>query len=152
MTDVVDVKTRSRMMSGIRAKDTAPEYAVRSMLHRAGFRFRLHYAALAGKPDIVLPKYKAIILVNGCFWHGHDCHLFKWPSSRSEFWHKKINSTRERDMKNLEIYRGAGWRVMVVWECALKGKKRLDASNINEYLCAWLVGSESFNELFGRQP
>lgn len=119
------------------------------MLHKAGFRYRLHYSVLPGRPDIVLPKYKAIILVNGCFWHGHTCHLFKWPSSRPEFWHKKIGSTRMRDIKNLEIYRKAGWRVMVVWECALKGKGKLDLSNIDGFLQSWLVGDLPFGELLG---
>lgn len=152
MTDVVDPQTRSRMMSGIRAKDTIPEHAIRSMLHRAGFRFRLHYSALPGKPDMVFPKYRAIILVNGCFWHGHACHLFKWPSSRPEFWRKKINATRERDLKNIEAYKELDWRVMVVWECALRGKNRLEISNINSRIQDWLLGHETFSELSSQEP
>lgn len=151
MTDVVDPQTRSRMMSGIRAKDTAPEHAIRSMLHSAGFRFRLHYSALPGKPDIVLPKYRAIILVNGCFWHGHACHLFKWPSSRPEFWRNKISATQERDRKNIEAYKESDWRVMVVWECALRGKNRLEISNINSRIQDWLLGHDTFSELIGQE-
>ena len=90
MADVVDRKTRSRMMSGIRGKNTRPELLIRKGLHARGFRFRLHDKRLPGKPDLVLPKYSAVIFVHGCFWHGHDCHLFKWPQSRREFWRKKI--------------------------------------------------------------
>ncbi|WP_231884015.1 very short patch repair endonuclease, partial [Alcanivorax sp. HI0044] len=82
MVDVVDKATRSRMMAGIKGKDTKPEILIRSELHRRGFRFRKNVKDLPGKPDIVLPKYKAVIMVNGCFWHGHECHLFKWPSTR----------------------------------------------------------------------
>jgi DNA mismatch endonuclease (patch repair protein) len=122
MTDVVDTATRSRMMSGIRSKNTKPELLVRSGLHNLGYRYRLHYNQLPGKPDILLPKHKAIILVNGCFWHGHECHLFKWPKTRETFWQEKIQSTRQRDRTNMKIYRELGWRVLVVWECALKGK------------------------------
>ncbi len=90
MPDVVSRAKRGEMMSGIRGKNTKPELVIRSALHRAGYRFRLHTRSLPGKPDLVLPKYRAAIFVNGCFWHGHDCHLFKWPGTRKDFWRAKI--------------------------------------------------------------
>lgn len=89
MIDVVDTKTRSRMMSGIGGKNTRPELLIRGQLHRRGFRFRLHDTKLAGNPDIVLKKYQAVIFIHGCFWHRHECYLFKWPKSRPEFWKKR---------------------------------------------------------------
>jgi len=125
MTDIVNQKVRSRMMSGIQGKDTRPEMIIRSGLHRRGYRFLLHYQKLPGKPDLVLPKHDALILVNGCFWHGHGCQLFKWPKSNRAFWYKKIHNTILRDDANAQVYKQHGWRVMTVWECALKGKDAL---------------------------
>ena len=103
-------------MSGIRGKDTKPEITIRKALFRQGFRYRLYDKKLPGKPDLVLPKYGAVIFVHGCFWHQHDCHLFKMPSTRQEFWYTK---------KVLERLHGEGWRTLIVWECALKGKNKL---------------------------
>ena len=99
MVDVVDTATRSRMMAGIKGKNTQPERLVRSLLHRKGFRFRLNVRELPGKPDIVLPSYHAVIFVNGCFWHGHDCVRFKWPKTRTDFWQHKIEGNRSNDQK-----------------------------------------------------
>lgn len=124
MADVVDKATRSRMMAGIRGKDTKPEMLIRSELHRRGFRFRKNVKALPGKPDIVLSKYNAVIMINGCFWHGHECHLFKWPATRSEFWRKKIQGNIERDGRNIRDLEAAEWRVLIVWECEIKGMGR----------------------------
>lgn len=149
MIDVVDAKTRSRMMSGIRGKNTRPEMLIRSMLHRAGFRYRLHHAGLPGKPDLVFPKYKALILINGCFWHGHNCHLFKWPSSRPEFWREKIEGNKARDVNNLRKCREAGWRVMIIWECAMKGKDRVPAEEMSICIQDWLLGEDMFIEIAG---
>lgn len=132
MTDIVDPKTRSRMMSGIKSKDTKPELIIRQGLHKKGFRFRLHDRSLPGKPDIVLRKYKAVILVNGCFWHGHNCSLFKWPSTRTEFWKNKIGSTRKRDREIVAKLIDLEWRVLIIWECALKGKNQ---QTIDEVIC-----------------
>jgi DNA mismatch endonuclease (patch repair protein) len=138
MPDVVDKQTRSRMMSGIQGKNTRPEIAVRQLLHRAGFRYRLHDKRLPGKPDIVLPKYRAVVLVNGCFWHGHGCHLFKWPSTRKEWWEAKIYRTIEKDKESLEALEALGWRIAMVWECALKGRTRLSPDTVSDSLVAWL--------------
>lgn len=127
------------MMSGIKSKDTKPEMIIRSKLHRLGFRYRLHDMHLPGKPDLVFPKYKALILVNGCFWHGHSCHLFRLPKSNKEFWKNKIEGNRERDVRNLNAYRELGWRVSIVWECALKGKEKLDADSVVVRIADWIL-------------
>ncbi len=139
MSDIVSRKTRSLMMAGIRGKNTNPELLVRRLLHGAGFRYRLHYSELPGKPDLVLPKYRAVILVNGCFWHGHDCHLFKWPTTRPEFWRSKINATKLRDRSNLTVYKSSNWRSLVVWECAIKGPSRLSNEELVNRMSSWLM-------------
>ena len=136
--DVVDKATRSRMMSGIRGQNTKPELLIRRGLHRLGFRYRLHYSRLPGKPDIVLPKYRAIILINGCFWHRHKCHLFKWPSTRREFWKQKIESNVVRDRRNRKRYDEEGWKVLVIWECALKGRDRLPINEVIHTAANWV--------------
>ena len=120
MADVVSPEVRSRMMSGIRGKDTKPEMIVRHGLHAMGFRYRLHDKKLPGKPDLVLPKYRVVIFVHGCFWHMHDCKYFKWPKTRAEFWREKIQRNVERDTVALRDLASEGWRIAVVWECALK--------------------------------
>src|SRR4051812_26276050 len=99
MTDVVDRKTRSRMMSGIKGRDTQPELLVRSFLHRAGFRFRLHAKGIVGRPDLVLPKYRAVVFVHGCFWHRHNCKFATNPKTNSAFWRKKFAENVARDRK-----------------------------------------------------
>ena len=104
MTDVVDRETRSRMMAGIRGKDTKPELTIRKAIHARGFRYRIHDRRLPGKPDMVFPRYRAVILVNGCFWHGHNCHLFKWPSTRVDFWKTKIERNREKDGETMQAF------------------------------------------------
>jgi DNA mismatch endonuclease (patch repair protein) len=142
MTDIVSPEKRSRMMAGIRGKNTKPELLIRSGLHKAGFRFRIHGNILPGKPDIVLPKFKAVIFVHGCFWHGHVCHLFKWPSSRKEFWKQKITGNQLVDARNFERLRKEGWRVGVIWECALKGKKKLDLTYVVDVCKKWLLSNQ----------
>lgn len=119
MADVVDRATRSRMMAGIRGRDTNPEMLVRRFLHARGFRFRLHDRRLPGRPDLVLPKWGTVVFVHGCFWHHHRCDRFVWPKSRPEFWRAKIEGNVERDRRNERKLRRDGWRVIVVWECGL---------------------------------
>ena len=136
-------------MAGIRGKDTRPELQIRKALHRAGFRFRLHVKDLPGKPDIVLPRYHVAIFVHGCFWHGHDCHLFKWPKSRVNFWRTKLVRNRGNDEKNLTALRRAGWRVLVIWECALKGKERLKEESLAKRILGWLAGRSRFSDVRG---
>ena len=121
MTDVVDKKTRSRMMSGIKGKNTKPELLLRSLLHRSGYRFTLHRKDLPGRPDLVLPKHNSAIFVHGCFWHRHDnCHYTSNPASNAEKWEEKFNSNMVRDANNYEHLQAAGWRVLIVWECGLR--------------------------------
>lgn len=149
MADVVNAETRSRMMSGIRGKNTKPEILIRSLLHRRGFRFRLHDRKLPGKPDIVLPRYRAVILIHGCFWHGHDCHLFKWPSSNESFWKEKISRNKEVDARSRQELTLAGWRILTVWECALKGKHRRPLEEIADEIRTWLGSSSPDVEING---
>jgi len=139
MPDIVSSQTRSRMMAGIRGKDTKPELAIRKALHARGFRYVLHDRKLPGKPDISFPMYGSVILVNGCFWHGHDCHLFKWPSTRHDFWHEKITRNRQKDEENLQALKENGCRVLVIWECALKGRTRLDPDKVVDETEEWLL-------------
>lgn len=109
-------------MSGIRNRNTKPEIAVRKALHGAGFRFRLHRKDLPGKPDIVLPRYRAVVFVHGCFWHGHGCRYFKLPQTRRDFWLDKIMSNARRDRINEDALKAAGWTVFTVWECDIRDK------------------------------
>ncbi|WP_370234448.1 very short patch repair endonuclease [Brevundimonas sp.] len=138
MADVVDPATRSRMMAGIRGKNTKPELLIRKALHARGFRYRIHCKDLPGNPDLCFPKYRAVIFVHGCFWHGHGCHLFKWPNTRPEFWREKIGRNREVDARAVAELEAAGWRVATVWECALKGTGRLPLDEVIKKLRAWL--------------
>jgi DNA mismatch endonuclease, patch repair protein len=121
MADVHDKETRSYNMSRIKGKDTKPEMVVRKYLHAHGFRYRLHVKNLPGKPDIVLPKYKTVIFVHGCFWHGHEnCKYFVVPKTKTEWWLKKINGNIENDGKVVEALTNAGWKIITIWECELK--------------------------------
>ena len=149
MADVVPPDVRSRMMAGIRGKNTKPEMILRSGLHKAGFRFRLHDRMLPGKPDIVLPGYRAVIFVHGCFWHGHGCHLFKWPKTREEFWRAKIERNRQVDAAALEALLQFGWRHGIVWECALKGRSRYLDSEVIEKCSQWIVSQAHSLEMRG---
>lgn len=148
LTDIVDPATRSRMMSGIRSCNTKPEMLVRSMLHRQGFRFRLHIKHLPGKPDIVLARYRAAIFVHGCFWHGHDCPLFRMPRTHEDFWRIKINRNRENDHESRDVLLTAGFRVGIVWECSLRGPTK-DLSRVSQTLCQWLRSDERIVEIRG---
>jgi len=147
--DVVDPATRSRMMAGIRSKDTKPELVVRRGLHALGFRFRLHERSLPGKPDLVLPRWRAVIQIHGCFWHGHHCHLFKWPSTRQDFWRIKIGRNQARDREVDAALDQAGWRVLTIWECALKGPGRLGTEAVVEGAAAWLRSEARIGEIRG---
>ncbi|MCZ4290794.1 very short patch repair endonuclease [Hoeflea alexandrii] len=139
MTDIVDKQTRSRMMSGIRGQNTKPEMQLRRALHIRGFRYRLHEKKLPGKPDLVFPKFGAIIFVHGCFWHRHEgCRFSTIPSTRKEFWQNKFRGNVARDHRNIEELVNAGWRVAVVWECDLRFQ--LDA--VSRSIETWLKSSE----------
>ena len=129
MADIVDTQTRSRMMSGIRGKDTRPELALRRALHARGFRYRLHARGVTGRPDLVLPKYRAIIFVHGCFWHRHEnCRFAKTPATRREFWADKFAANIARDQFFQESLLAEGWRVATIWECALRKPHMVDGT------------------------
>jgi DNA mismatch endonuclease, patch repair protein len=136
-------------MSDVRSKNTRPELTVRQGLHRRGFRFRLHCPGLPGKPDLVFPKYRAVILVNGCFWHGHQCSLFKWPATRQEYWKSKIEANRLRDTKIMKELGQKGWRTLVIWECAMKGKGKIPAVSIIDTCAVWLTGNNREGNIRG---
>jgi DNA mismatch endonuclease (patch repair protein) len=138
MTDVLTPAQRRLNMSRIRGKDTKPELVLRHGLHRRGFRFRLHCRDLPGRPDLVFPRFRSVILVHGCFWHGHDCSMFKLPATRTEFWKGKIAGNRERDVHVLEALSKTGWRTLVVWECMLRGPARQPVDDVLDRIAAWL--------------
>lgn len=137
-------------MAGIRGKDTRPEMILRRGLHAKGFRYRLHSAALPGKPDLVFPSRKAVILIHGCFWHGHDCPLFRWPGSRTDFWRHKIEANRARDRLHLKALRARGWRVLTIWECALKGRDRHTPEDVINAAAAWLRNDTGVADIRGK--
>src|ERR1700710_2293127 len=131
MADVHSKEIRSYNMSRIRSKDTKPEMLVRRFLHKNGFRYRLHVKGLPGKPDIVLPKYKTVIFIHGCFWHGHEgCKYYVVPKTRTEWWLNKINSNTANDIKAEQSLKIKGWRVLTLWECDLK-KNNIEATLLN---------------------
>ena len=136
MVDVVDAATRSRMMAGIRGSNTKPEITLRRALHAQGLRFRLHGGHLPGRPDIVLPKWRAVILVHGCFWHRHTgCRYATTPATRPEFWNEKFGKNIERDARNVRDLAEAGWRVAIVWECEIRSR---GGTEIARVLGDWL--------------
>lgn len=152
MADIVDKATRSRMMSGIRGRDTRIELTVRRALHARGFRYRLGGAGLPGKPDLVLPKYKTVVFVHGCFWHGHDCSLFRLPKTRPEFWRNKIESNQRRDERVLGLLIEMGWRTCVVWECSLRGAGESDRAGFFEELSNWIRTDADELQWHGEAP
>lgn len=142
MADVVDAATRSRMMSGIRGRDTAIEIAIRKSLHARGFRYRIGVRSLPGRPDIVLPRWKVVILVHGCFWHSHDCGLSRVPATRSEFWRQKLTGNAERDRRNHAALARAGWRIATVWECCLRGSGADALDKVTGKLTKWIKSGD----------
>jgi DNA mismatch endonuclease, patch repair protein len=127
MVDVHNAETRSRNMRAIGSKDTSPEVAVRSYLHRAGLRYSLHCKNLPGTPDLVLPKWSAVVFVHGCYWHRHTrCRFTTMPKTNVEFWEKKFDDNRKRDKRDRAALRKLGWRVFAVWACQAKSSKHLD--------------------------
>lgn len=149
LTDIVDAETRRRMMAGIGSRHTRPELAVRRALHARGFRYRLHGRDLPGKPDMVLRKYGAVLLVHGCFWHGHDCRLFRLPATRTAFWKAKIGRNRTRDGEVVVSLESAGWRCLTIWECAMRGTGRFDFDSLIDRIAAWLESDEQSSEISG---
>ena len=152
MTDVHSVEARSRNMAAIRGKNTKPEILIRHALFNRGYRYRLHHSELPGKPDIVLPKYRAAIQVQGCFWHRHDCRYFKWPETRADFWREKIEGNVARDQTALYQLKIEDWRVLVVWECAVRSVTQEGLDDLADDIERWLCGDSEYLELPSALP
>lgn len=149
MADNVDGPTRSRMMAAVRSEDTGLEVTIRKALHGRGFRYRTNVRNLPGRPDIVLPKHRAAIFVHGCFWHGHDCELFRLPATRREFWRKKLERNRERDAEARQALSEIGWRCLTVWECTVRGSGKRDLSVVVDEVARWITTGGTPYELRG---
>lgn len=141
MTDVLTPAQRRLNMSRIHSKDTKPEMLLRRGLHAQGFRFRLHRRDLPGCPDLVFPRFRSVVFVHGCFWHGHDCRMFKLPTTRTTYWAGKIHGNQARDVHVIGELEAAGWRTLVVWECALKGPERQALSEVLAQVSSWLLSA-----------
>jgi DNA mismatch endonuclease (patch repair protein) len=150
LADIVDKATRSRFMSGIRSRNTKPETRVRSALHREGIRYRLNDRRLVGAPDLVFPKYRAVLFVHGCFWHRHPgCPKATTPSSNTQFWRNKFDRNEGRDKEVRRELLALGWRVGVVWEC---GTKPVEMPDLVRAVGQWLAGSENEFEFPQSEP
>lgn len=136
--DIYSTEQRRRLMRRVKNKDTKPEMSIRRALHSLGFRYRLHVSTMPGRPDIVLPRYRAVIQVHGCFWHGHDCERFTLPRTREAFWQRKIEGNRDRDERNTAALNKHGWRQLTIWECALRGRGRLGLQKTVARTAWWL--------------
>ncbi|MBB1201417.1 very short patch repair endonuclease [Enterobacteriaceae bacterium 89] len=142
MADVHNPATRSKNMRAIGTRDTAIEKRLAALLSASGFAFTVQDATLPGRPDFVLQDYRCILFTHGCFWHRHQCELFKVPATRTEFWLEKIGKNVERDKRDIARLCEQGWRVMVVWECALRGKRKLSDAALTERLEEWICGGD----------
>lgn len=147
--DPLTPEQRKLCMSRIRATDTRPEMILRRGLHALGLRYRLHDRRMPGTPDLVFPVHRAVIFVHGCFWHGHDCPLFRLPATRTEFWEAKIDRNRDRDRNALAAIAEHGWRPLTVWECALRGRARLSRDLLFARVHHWVVDGLDAAEIAG---
>jgi len=148
--DTVDQTTRSKIMASVGQKNTGPEMALRSTLHRRGLRYRLHDRNLPGSPDLVFPRFKAVIFVHGCYWHAHDCYRGTKPKSRQRFWDEKFQANQHRDARNVERLVARGWRVLTVWECAIKGKTAKPSDMLAQKIDVWLKGKRTIGTIDGK--
>jgi DNA mismatch endonuclease, patch repair protein len=147
--DTVDRQTRSKIMASVGQKDTGAELLLRRALHKTGLRYRLHDRSLPGSPDLVLPRFHAVVFVHGCYWHSHGCYRSTVPKSRNEFWIEKFDANRSRDERNVCLLLENGWRVLIVWECALKGKTARPSYAVVKAVKAWLASSDRKEEIAG---
>jgi DNA mismatch endonuclease (patch repair protein) len=145
--DVLTPEQRHRCMANVKSRNTKPEIVLRKALFSRGLRYRLHVKRLPGTPDLVFPKYRAVLFVHGCFWHGHGCRLFVVPATNREFWVQKIDGNRSRDEQAIRALRGMGWRVMTVWECAVRGLDRLPLDLLASKIDRWLHAKKPTDEL-----
>lgn len=147
MVDHLTPAERSRNMARIRSKNTEPEMCIRKGLHALGYRYILHSAKIPGKPDIVLPKYRAVIFIHGCYWHGHDCGQAKLPKSNGSYWLPKIARNQERDARNLAAVEAAGWRHLVIWECAFRRKGEIGLEETVREAAEWVTNGDNSAEI-----
>ncbi len=148
--DIVSPEVRSRMMAGIRSRNTRPEVLFRKGLHQRGYRYRLHPAGVPGKPDFVLPRYRVAAFVHGCFWHQHDCALFNMPKTRREFWQAKLGQNRDKDAEVAERIAEEEWRQLTIWECALRGRQQIGLDAALDLAEQWLSTCSDHIEIRGR--
>ena len=137
-------------MSRVKSKDTSPELLVRKSLHRLGFRYKIHDSKLPGKPDLVFPKYHAVIFIHGCFWHGHDCGRTGIPKDNREFWEEKIERNKRNDHKHINSLMEIQWRTLIVWECAIQGKRRIMIDDLTGLIRDWLLSTDIYSVIEGR--
>ena len=147
--DPLTPEQRRLNMSRVRGKNTEPEMLIRRALHAAGLRYRLHSKKLPGKPDLVFPSRRAVIFVHGCFWHGHNCGLFRLPATRHAFWSEKIAKNKERDAAAVSALRASGWRVLTIWECALRGPHRTEIVEVAAEARMFVLGATTLHEVKG---
>jgi len=145
--DTVDKETRSKIMSSVGQRNTGPEVILRSVLHKRGLRYRLHDRSLPGSPDLIFPRYSAVIFVHGCYWHSHGCYRSTVPKTRRNFWTEKFLANKERDQRNVRYLLETGWRVLTVWECSLTGKTALPIENAADCIVDWLNGRQQLAEI-----
>lgn len=148
--DIVDKETRSRMMAAVKGRNTRYEIAIRKRLFSKGFRYRINSGNLPGRPDIVLPKYRTIIFINGCFWHYHECHLSRLPKSRVEWWREKLEANRQRDTRNIDLLMSESWRVLIIWECSFRHsglRKESEFDRICEIASDFILSDIEFLEI-----
>lgn len=146
MTDLFSKKKRSEIMSKVRGKDTSPELLIRKHLFSLGFRYRLHVSSLPGKPDLVFPKYRCVVFIHGCFWHGHSCKK-TFPQENKKYWKQKINGNIKRDAKNIENLKEIGWRTIVIWECSISGKRKISLILLGKQISKLLKSSIKYKEI-----
>lgn len=147
MVDVHSKAVRSKNMRAIATRDTAIEKRLAGLLTECGFSFRVQEATLAGRPDFVIDEHHCVIFAHGCFWHHHHCYLFKVPATRTEFWLEKIGKNVERDKRDLQRLLSEGWRVLLVWECGLRGREKLSDSALAERLEEWICGGGNYAQI-----
>lgn len=152
MASKISNDSHRKAMSLVKVKGTGIEMWLRLRLYARGFRYRVNVKDLPGKPDIVLSKYKCVIFVNGCFWHLHDCHFFQWPKRNKDWWRVKISTNRKRDLEVQDKLRELGWRVMVVWKCAIQGTTKLDEEHLLELVFSWIRDGGPLLEITGKEP
>lgn len=148
--DTVDSQTRSKIMASVGQKNTGAEMMLRRALHRRGLRYRLHDRSLPGSPDLVFTRFKSALFVHGCYWHSHGCYRSTIPKSRREFWTNKFETNRTRDERSRKLLASQGWRVLTVWECALRGKLASPVEDVADAVLDWLESDVQMGEIEGQ--